>query len=132
MKTTILRATCILAGLIGSAFSGDAEVLTAGIPFDFVAGAKRLPAGKYIFSVENGVLLVQGAAPIVVSVMTAVRGDAAVSPASPSAAFEKSATTAVLSRITLPSGSAYLVPALTHVSKHRPLADSGVVLSRHE
>jgi len=131
MKTTILRATCILASLIGSAFSANAETLTARIPFAFVAGAKTMPAGEYKFSVDSGVLLVQGASPVLVSAMMAVQADAAVSPTSPNAAFEKSATTAVLSRITLPSGSAYIVPALLHVSKPRPLADSGVVLSRH-
>ena len=131
MKTTILRATCILATLIGPVFSASAETLSARIPFDFVAGAKAMPAGDYSFSVDSGVLLVRGVSPAAGSAMVAVQADSAASPPYASAIFEKGAVTAVLSRITLPGGNAYVVLLPLHGTKSLPLGDSSVALARH-
>ncbi|MEQ1886212.1 MAG: hypothetical protein ABL967_14195 [Bryobacteraceae bacterium] len=124
-----MKAFCLGVSLLGLAFHSSAETLKARIPFDFTAGAKALPAGDYLFSVEtSGILLVSGMAGTPGSVMTAVLAETAS--AQPSAAFEKTAGTAVLSRVTLQNGVTYLLPAMKHASKLLPTAQAGVLMTR--
>jgi hypothetical protein len=132
MKTTILRATCILASLIGPAFSAKAETLIARIPFDFVAGATAMPAGEYRFTMDTrGILLIQGDPPILSSTLVSVQADSVMSRSSPSAGFDKTANSAVFSRITLPSGSAYSVLSPVRGAKSPSLTDGSALLFRH-
>lgn len=132
MKTTILKTTCILATLIGLTISANAETLNASIPFDFTVGAKSMPAGDYIFSVESsGVLLIRGTARGLGGVMVAVQADSALAQPLAGAAFDRSASATVLSRITLPSGGVYRVMPTFRSARLVPVSDSGVLLSRH-
>lgn len=134
MKKTILRATCILASFIAPVISASAETLMAHIPFDFTAGVKAMPAGDYAFSVESGVLIVRGAPPALSTALVAVQADSSML-ASPSAGFDKSADARVLSRVTLPGGTSYLVqPSLSHktrTAKSLAQPEGSVLLTRH-
>ena len=51
-------------GLLAATLNLSAEVVTAHIPFAFVAGGKSLPAGNYsIEAISPGVVLVEGVKP---------------------------------------------------------------------
>jgi len=54
MKTTLLKATVVVASLMGALSSASAETLHANIPFGFSAGGTAMPAGAYAISTIQG------------------------------------------------------------------------------
>jgi hypothetical protein len=60
--TAVLTLTCLL-GLGASARAADGDSVAVTVPFEFVAGAKVMPAGKYSiarsFPVENRGLVIR-------------------------------------------------------------------------
>lgn len=95
-----LLKVCLFAMMLAPA--GFAETrLILQIPFEFVAGGKKLPAGEYRFSTtsENGLVMLHGtggAAALLTSPGSPVRSDASLS-----ATFEKHGDDNYLSEIVL-------------------------------
>jgi len=91
-----------------------------------------MPAGNYIFSVDSsGAMLIRGTAPGQSGMLVAVQADEAISKPLLGARFDKTTNATILSRITLPSGSAYLVLPTLRSARLLPRTGSGVLSSRH-
>ena len=75
MKKTLKLMICLfgLATFSGAMFGGNDARLVVSVPFDFVAGSTRLPAGQYTVreASENGIVFITNAAGSAVALITA-------------------------------------------------------------
>ena len=102
-----LTANAMMAlavAVIGLAFASPAradERLTANVPFEFIVGHVRLPAGNYVISEAsaNGVLAIQSADRRH-NVLVLTNGDSGKAPAQPELVFRRFEGQNFLSRVT--------------------------------
>jgi hypothetical protein len=68
-----LWAAGLVAAFVAAAMPARAGQLTCDVPFGFYVDGKALPAGKYVVSADDSVLLVRGAAEAALTLTNAVQ-----------------------------------------------------------
>ncbi len=89
--TKMMVAVCGLASLAGAAFGAMEAKAVISIPFEFVAGGKRLPAGEYRFTEDSntGVISLQGRTPGSATMLITSPGGSMSSDGSATASFSR-------------------------------------------
>ncbi len=129
MKTRFLSISLAIA----SAFSGAsafAASVDVAVPFEFSAGGKMLPAGKYSMSVESpNILMIRGAMPDT-SITVMVTPDLATT-VNAAVTFTEGPEKNSLAKVNLGTGMSYILSAPKHSSVASLGAKGDVLLSRH-
>jgi hypothetical protein len=134
MKRTSVRSIAMrwafaAMGTIGVLSTGvlpaSAETMTVSIPFTFKAGTMVMPPGDYVMEIDSKVLSVHGTtAGALVALREGTPGNG-----TPQLLFDRSAGTAILLKVDMPSGAAYAATPAPKSLKAGLTAD-GIALSR--
>jgi len=125
----LFKATTLFGGLLALAMSLSAEspILTVNVPFAFMAGGNVMPAGAYTIEEPaiHGVLLLRGSQPNSTAMLLAVNGGP-TSSTHAGVTFSRRGSEVVLSTVTVPGGSNYMLVA----PEHKTAAAVSVALPR--
>jgi hypothetical protein len=129
MKTRLLSLSFAAASLLcgASAFAATVDV---AIPFEFSAGGKMLPAGKYAITVDStNVVTIRGQGPD--TSMTLMATPDLTTSTKASATFSQDAGKTSLAKVNLAQGVSYILMAPKHTAVAAVAAPGEVLLSRH-
>jgi len=124
----LFKTTILFGGLLALATSLSAEsMIRVDVPFTFVAGGTIMPAGAYTIEepVMHGVLLLRGSQPNSTAMVLTVNGGPTTATRA-GVTFSRRGSDVVLSTVTIPGGSSYLLIS----PEHKAAAAVNVALPR--
>lgn len=126
---TVIAAAAAL--LVAAPAARAQDEVTATVPFDFVVGTARMPAGDYMISEESdgGVIKIDGRRNHQASFALTMAGAIDATLSQPELVFEKTGATYFLERIVVSPGNVRELP-LPSAMKARAAERVAVVLTR--